>query len=182
MISTFAVGPAPASAVDSAGSSTLASSRGAARCGPATSGRSRHAPASANSATSTERLMRPLLRLWMERDRRGQNGCRRVAKRNYKSHVAKTHQHTGLGLRDQWNVTPNPKSTTFCFQPVANGGPPPDTLRSPTPPYTKLATGVRETLRPTRISYPRPAVNPQPVPSTEGLVFTLEVENPKPPV
>src|SRR3989449_11088360 len=75
-------------------------------------------------------------------------------------------------LLDQWKVTPNPKSTTFCFQPVANV-PPPDTLRSPTPPYTKLATGVRETLRPTRISYPTPAVNPQPVPSTEGLVSNL---------
>src|SRR6266699_469533 len=76
MNSRVAVGAALASAVDSAGSSTLASSRGAARCGPATSGRSRHAPASASRATSTERLMRPLLRLWMERDRRGQNGCR----------------------------------------------------------------------------------------------------------
>src|SRR2546423_13313965 len=172
MTSSFAVGPAPASAVESAGSSTLASSRGAVRCGPATSGRSRHAPASARSATSTERLMRPLLRLWIERDRRGQDGCRRVAKRNSKPRVAKTHHHTGLRPRDQWNVTPNPKSTTFCFQPVANV-PPLDKLRSPTPPYTKLATGVRETLRPTRISYPRPAVNPQPVPSTEGLVSTL---------
>src|SRR6266513_2357567 len=173
MISTFAVGPAPASAVDSAGSSTLASSRGAARCGPATSGPSRHAPASANSATSTERLMRPLLRLWMERDRRGQNGCRRVAKRNYKSHVAKTHQHTGLRLRDQWNVTPNPKSTTFCFQPVAEVPPPPDTFRSRTPRYTKLARGVSKTFCPTRISDPAPAVNPQPVPRMEGVVLTL---------
>src|SRR5437667_6479996 len=160
MTSSGVVGAALASAVDSAGSSTLASSRGAARCGPATSGRSRHAPASASSATSTERLMRPLLRLWMERDSRRQKGCRRVAKRNPKPRVAKTHQRTGLRLLDQWKVTPNPKSTTFCFQPVANV-PPPDTLRSPTPPYTKLATGVRETLRPTRISYPTPAVNPQ---------------------
>src|SRR5438552_16582132 len=127
MTSSGVAAAALASAVDGAGASTVASSRGAGRGGPATSGRSRHAPASASSATSTERLMRPLLRLWMERDRRGQNGCRRVAKRNYRSHVAKTHQHTGLRLRDQWNVTPNPNSTTFCFQPVANGGPPPDT-------------------------------------------------------
>src|SRR5207249_5728928 len=63
MTSSVVVGAALASAVDSAGSSTLASSRGAARCGPATSGRSRHAPASASSATSTERLMRPLLKV-----------------------------------------------------------------------------------------------------------------------
>src|SRR5439155_9209966 len=125
MTSSLVVGAALASAVDSAGSSTLASSRGAARCGPATSGRSRHAPASASRATSTERLMRPLLRLWMERDRRGQDGCRRVAKRNRESRVAKTHHRMDLRLFDQrlfdqWKVTPNPKSTTFCFQPVAN--------------------------------------------------------------
>src|SRR5436853_3307460 len=63
MTSSGVVGAALASAVDSAGSSTLASSRGAARCGPATSGRSRHAPASASRATSTERLMRPLLKV-----------------------------------------------------------------------------------------------------------------------
>src|SRR5437773_3950383 len=173
MTSSGVVGAALASAVDSAGSSTLASSRGAARCGPATSGRSRHAPASASSATSTERLMRPLLRLWMERDRRGQNGCRGVAKRNYKSHVAKTHQHTGLGLRDQWNVTPNPKSTTFCFQPVANGGPPPDPLSPPTPPYPRWPTGGGRRWRPTRISYPRPAVTPHPSPPPKDLGFRL---------
>src|SRR5437016_4390683 len=104
MTSSGVVGAALASAVDSAGSSTLASSRGAARCGPATSGRSRHAPASASSATSTERLMRPLLRLWMERDSRRQKGCRRVAKRNPKPRVAKTHQRAGLRLLDQWVV------------------------------------------------------------------------------
>src|SRR5437016_11081750 len=63
MTSSVVVGAALASAVDSAGSSTLASSRGAGRCGPATSGRSRHAPASASRATSTERLMRPLLKV-----------------------------------------------------------------------------------------------------------------------
>src|SRR2546429_5636390 len=101
MTSSGVVGAALASAVDSAGSSTLASSRGAARCGPATSGRSRHAPASASSATSTERLMRPLLRLWMERDSRRQKGCRRVAKRNPKPRVAKTHQRRGLRLRSE---------------------------------------------------------------------------------
>src|SRR5438093_437588 len=162
------VGAALASAVDSAGSSTLASSRGAARCGPATSGRSRHAPASASRATSTERLMRPLLRLWMERDSRGQDGCR-----GSRGGTARPVWRRRITAMDQWNVTPNPKSTTFCFQPVANGAPPPDTFKSPTPPYTKLATGVSETLRPTRISYPTPAVNPQPVPSYEGLVSTL---------
>ena len=75
----------------------------------------------------------------MERNRRWQDGCRRVAKRNRESRVAKTHHRMDLRLFDQrlfdqWKVTPNPKSTTFCFQPVANGAPPPDTLTSPTPP------------------------------------------------
>src|SRR2546430_8825469 len=168
MTSSVVVGAALASAVDSAGSSTLASSRGAARCGPATSGRSRHAPASASRATSTERLMRPLLKVVDGARQEGAKRVPRLAKRN-RSRVWRRR----ISAMDQWNVTPSPKSTTFCFQPVANGAPPPDTFKSPTPPYTKLATGVSETLRPTRVSYPTPAVNPQPVPSYEGLVSTL---------
>src|SRR5207245_8473634 len=66
------------------------------------------------------------------------------------SRVAKTHHRTGLRLLYQWNVTPNPKSTTSCFQPVANGAPPPDTLKPPTAPYAKLALVVSEPLGPTR--------------------------------
>src|SRR5437667_10100384 len=132
MISKLAVGAALASAADSAGSSTLACRRGAAGLGPATSGRSRHAPASTRRATRTERLMRPLLGGGMERAAGGARLMPINRQRTRAPRVADT-QHRG-GERagasiDQWNVTPSPKATTFCLQPVANLPPPPHSPR-----------------------------------------------------
>src|SRR2546430_11724002 len=98
---------------------------------------------------------------WSERQE-GQDGCRLTAKRSRGPFVADA-QHLGEragSLIDQWNVTPSPKSTTFCFQPVANVPPPPHTPSPPTPPPTKLATGVRETVGPTPTAEPTPPPNP----------------------
>src|SRR3989442_9153127 len=65
----------------------------------------------------------------------------------------------------QWKVAPSPKLTTACFQSLPCSRP--TLFTSPPCPYQRSPVGGVEKLRPTRMSYPRPAMNPAPVPVTE---------------
>src|SRR3989454_9860617 len=87
---------------------------------------------------------------WSERQE-GQDGCRLTAKRRRGPVVAEgPHLGEGAGpLIDTLDGTPSPKSTTFCFHPVANAPPPPPTPGPPTPPQTTLAPRAGGSCGPT---------------------------------